>query len=104
MLRRLLSVLVLVFAEWPYFQCTCLMVFSTLNLAYLVSVSPLLTRFENRLNVYNELCIALFSHLMTVLLDIALPDHLKSKLGWLLIGVASVNMIGNLLVLGRSSI
>ena len=78
MFRRLLSVAVLVFMEkWPFFQCTFLMVFSTLNLAYLVSARPLLTKYENRINIFNEMCIAFFCHIMTTLLNIALPEYLS---------------------------
>ena len=55
-----------------------------------------MTKKENRITIFNELCIAIFSHLMTTLLDIAIPDDLVNGIGWLLIVVVSGNILGNL--------
>jgi len=80
------------------------MVFSTLNLAYLLSSMPLKTGPENKINIFNELCIALFSHLMTTILNIAVPESMVNNIGWMLIIVASGNIIGNLIAMGRTSV
>ena len=42
------------------------------------------------------MCIATFCHLMTTLLNIAIPEGLVNGIGWLLIVVASGNILGNL--------
>ena len=42
------------------------------------------------------MCIATFCHLMTTLLNIAIPEDLVNLIGWLLIIVASGNILGNL--------
>lgn len=77
MLRRLLSVVVLAFMDdFPFFQCSFLMIFSTLNLAYLIASKPMLTKYDNFINIFNEVSIALFTHLMTTILNIAIPESL----------------------------
>ena len=77
MTRRFVSVLVLVFMfEWPFFQSTLMMVMSTFNLAYLIGTKPMKTKFANFLIFFNELSIALFSHLMTTLLNLQIPESL----------------------------
>ena len=104
MARRLASVVVLVFMEqWPFFQCSFLMIFSTLNLAYLVANQPMLTKFDNYMNIFNEVSITLFTHLMTTILNIAIPESLVNQLGWFLIVVATFNIMTNLILMGFSS-
>jgi len=105
MMRRLGTVLVLVFLEpWPFFQSTFMMVFSTLNLVNLIANRPLLSKMENRTELFNEFCIAIFSHLMTTLINVAIPDSLKEKLGLALIIVCSFNMASNLVLIVFNSI
>ena len=76
------------------------MAFSTLNLAYLLANKPLITPYDNYINIFNECSIALFSHIMTTLLNIAIPKSLVDKLGWFLIYVATFNILGNLVGMG----
>ena len=105
MLRRLVSVFVLVFLfEWPFFQCTLLMVLSTINLAYLISSMPMRSKFENYLNLANEACIAIFSHLMTTLLNVSIPKNLFNALGNALVTVVVVNVLINLSSIAVQSI
>lgn len=69
LIRRFLTAGILIFANRsPYFQCTFLMLSSTINFIYLSSSRPLSTRKENAIELFNELCILLCSHLFDVFL------------------------------------
>lgn len=58
--RRLLTGGILVILnEHPYFQCTSLMVFSAINIIYMVHKRPLDTKHENRVELLNEASIYL---------------------------------------------
>lgn len=103
--RRFFTVIVLVFATgWPYFQTTCLMVFSTINVVYMLSVKPLQTKFDNLLDLFNEICTLLVVHMMTICLNVAIPSELSDILGWLMIAVTSFNIFINLSLVGYCSI
>ena len=103
--RRFLTALILtLMSDWPFFQCTIMMIFSTINLIYLYVVQPMQTRTENRLAVFNELCITIFSHFMTNMLNIAIPQNLFESLGVGLIAVVSFNIGVNLIAIGSQSI
>jgi hypothetical protein len=102
MLRRFFSVCVLMVLDfWPYAQCTMLMTISTLNLLYLFGQKPLKSKFENYINIFNELSIVLFCHLMTTMLNIAMPRSLFNQLGWMLIATASFNIFANMVLMVR---
>lgn len=105
MSRRFLSVMVLVFmTDWPFFQCSFLMIFSTINLVYLIAHLPLLTNFENILNFINELSIVIFSHMMTNLLNPNIPESLFDSLGKGLISVVAINILINFIAIASQSI
>ena len=72
------------------------MIFSTLNLAYMMAVYPLKTKMENIIEIFNEICIVLSCHIMTTFLNIAMPLKLRDELGWFLVSVAGFNIIVNL--------
>lgn len=63
-----------------------------------------MTTYDNRINIFNECSIALFCHLMTTILNIAIPESLVFKLGWFLIFVATFNILGNLTGMGYNTI
>ena len=99
MIRRFLSVMVLVYLdEFPFFQCNLLMIFSTLNLAYMITAHPLKTKKENRIEIFNEFCIAISCHIMTTFLNIAMPLSLRDELGWFLMAIAGINILVNLIL------
>lgn len=72
------------------------MLFSTINFIYIVSVSPLETRFANRVEVMNEACIVISQHMVNVFLNSSITIEQKNLVGWMLIGVACFNIVGNL--------
>ena len=69
LLRRLVTGFVLLaLIDYPFFQCMFLMVFSTTNFIYVSSVKPMETKKENYIEIFNELCILLCSHLYNMFL------------------------------------
>ena len=72
--------------------------FSTINLAYMISAHPLKNKKENRIDIFNEFCIGLSCHIMTTFLNIAMPLSLKDELGWFLMAVAGINIFVNLIL------
>ena len=58
--RRVLTVIVLMFMkDYSCFQSSLLMVFSLINLAYIVEVKPFTGKLENVVEIINELTIYL---------------------------------------------
>ena len=81
-----------------------MMIFSTLNVAYMMAVRPLQSKFDNYLDLFNEMSTLVLIHLMTTCLNIAIPAELSDVLGWLMIVVTSFNIMANLTLVGYSSI
>ena len=86
----------MVMIDIPFFQTSLLMVMSTINFIYMVSAKPLVSKSENKIELFNELCILLCCHLMTTFLNIAMPAEFAGVLGWVFVGVATFNVIFNL--------
>ena len=104
LVRRLFSVIVLIYMDsLPFFQCTLLAVFSTINVIYMVAHMPISTARANKIEIFNEFCILICNHIMTVFLNVAMPITLKNDLGWFIIGVASVNFGFNLSLVAYES-
>lgn len=102
--RRLVTVGVLVLGNfWPYMQTTLITISTTMFLIYLVAYQPLNSQQANKVEIFNETCIVLFSYMMTILLNIAIPFKLREQIGWVMIYIASFNILGNLMVVARSS-
>jgi len=72
------------------------MVFSVYNLIYLAVNYPLKNLNDNRIEVFNEGSIYMCCHLMTIFLNIAIPLDLKDVLGYVIMGVATLNILVNL--------
>jgi hypothetical protein len=69
LLRRLATGIVLIaLTEYPIFQCSFLMVFSTTNFIYVSTVAPLETKKENRIEGFNEISILTCAHLYNIFL------------------------------------
>jgi len=99
MLRRLVTVLVLIFgSSVPIFQCQTLMVFSTFNLIYTFSHKPMEGERQNNVEIFNETCVVICTHLVNVLLNAAVPVEFRNELGWALMGVAIFNIVSNLCI------
>lgn len=68
--RRLLTAFILInLHEYPFFQGAFLLIFSTANLVYQVTEKPYSTKLENRIEIFNELCILLCSYVEITLLN-----------------------------------
>ena len=97
--RRFLSVLILVFLDqWPFFQCTFMMVLSSINVVYMLVVKPLQSKGDNRLDLFNEACILAVCHCMTICLNVALPSEANDLLGWVMVALTSLNILANLAI------
>jgi len=105
MIRRLLTNFTLVvLSKAPFFQCQILMVFSTINLIYLISSKPMNTRLSNWIEIFNETCVVASTHIVNILLNAAVPTEFRAQVGWVLIGVAVLNIVTNLAITIYSSI
>lgn len=99
--RRMAMALTLVQLEqFPFFQCTIMTVLSTMNFIYLFCTRPFDSPSESRIEIFNEGTIVLCSHLMTIFLNIAIAEDSLWKLGWVLIGIMSVNIAANIAIVG----
>ena len=91
--RRLMTVVVLIYLErFPYFQCALLMLMSGYNLIYIFVHQPLLSRNDNRQEIFNEGCILASCYLTTNYLNIAMPVDFKDQLGYISIGVGCLSI------------
>ena len=68
------------------------------NLAYLLISRPLLTSGENKLEIFDEVCILACSYTSCMLLNTGLSADIKNTLGFNYIGVASLSILFNLSV------
>jgi len=103
MTRRLATVAVLIFLrDTPFFQCQFLMIFSTVTLIYTAVAKPL--REGNAIECFNEFCIMLCSHVTNVFLNIAVSMDTRDALGWVLMGIALLNIVTNLVIIGSETV
>ena len=94
--RRLLTGFgLVVFSESPLFQCNSLLVFSTINFIYLVNCRPFLSAKLNRIEIFNELTIIFCSHMYNIFLRGEGTIGFISTVGWVFIGAAAFNILGN---------
>lgn len=95
--RRFFIVIILIFFTGSvFFQNFFLILFSALNLAYLVRYKPMETNKENYIEIFNEATILVCSHLNSVFINKGLKLGFQTKMGWLLIVTVSTNMIINI--------
>ena len=57
----------------------------------------------NKVEIFNELSILLCSYIMTLFLNLAIPEDLKMNLGWAIIGIVSANIGTNISLVGYES-
>ena len=98
LLRRLatMSVLVLL-SDFPYFQIVILLVLSQIQMMYLLDCSPLATKKQNKIVFFNEISTYLVIHISFHFLNPIMDNVLKQSLGWLIIGLISLNILVNLI-------
>lgn len=71
---------------------------SVINMNYLIGSRPL--RNSNILELINELTIYLVILLMANFMNTAMPTKLADDMGWVLIGIVSMNMFNNICITG----
>lgn len=99
LMRRFITAFVLIGMEKsPFFQCVFLLALSTINICYLVATRPLKDSSENKIELANEFTICFASHLLTYFLDVSISPKFIDYLGWIFMGILSVNIFFNLVV------
>jgi hypothetical protein len=99
MIRRLLTGIgLVVFVKYPIFQCLCLLLFSTINLCYLLTVMPLKDTKSNLIEIFNELTIMFCAHLFNIFLRKEGTVDFINWIGWSFIIAASLNITINLAI------
>lgn len=99
LVRRILTAFILVFlTHLPFFQTQFLLVFATINLAYLVNIRPYSCPRANQMEIINEGFIVLCSHFSAIFLNDAIPGGFKANLGLILIGIAGSSILINMCV------
>jgi hypothetical protein len=78
------------------------LIFSFINLPYLISGKPMKGKVANRIEIFNEVCINLCSYIMMIISNPAATNSKsKNALGWIIIAIVClsifVNMSRNLL-------
>ena len=98
--RRILTVIIIMYMmSYPFFQSTFLMIFSAINLLYTFSLYPFKERLENRVEIFNELTIYINQHLFTLLLNGAIPLHVRKIISWTMIGNSLLNISLSVIIL-----
>lgn len=70
-----------------------LLVLSLTNLQYLMAVKPMQTKYENQMEIFDELIIFTFLEIRFFLLDDAVNSNMRTILGWTIIGFVSFNIL-----------
>jgi hypothetical protein len=101
--RRFISAVFLVFMLYlPYIQCVVLMTLSFVSLCFLVVSKPL--QKDNKYEVFNEVFIYLCTLIMTNMVDSNTSMTINNLRGWMLIVMASFNILVNITITALSSI
>ena len=96
-LRRLFTgILLVVFHQYPFFQCSSLLVFSTVNFIYIVSEKPFEGTAQNRIEIFNEVCIMGCSHIFNIFLRGEGTISFINGTGWAFMATSISNILGNL--------
>ena len=72
------------------------MLLSTVNLIYLLSFSPYISRSRNFIEIINETCVLFCAHSSVLLLNDALESKVKNGLGWTMVTVAILSIFFNI--------
>ena len=81
-----------------------LLTLSLLNLTYLIRHKTLLSEGENKLEIFDEVCITICAYLSTMLLNIGMDGQVKNNIGYLYFGFASSSILFNLAIALYTSI
>lgn len=96
MYRRLFSALILVLLhERPFFQIMLMLLLSAIDSIYMATIKPMRNRLSNKFELFNEACILIVSYSMIICMNLAIPVALHDSLGWVMVVVTVINIIGN---------
>ena len=77
------------------FQVQVLMYINILTLLYVGGVKPFETRFKNRIEMFNELCICILTIQMCLFTDFVGSKAAQFDAGWQMVGMMAFNMFCN---------
>ena len=75
-----------------------MLVFSTINFVYHVSVYPFDSKKQNIIELFNELNIMVCCHLYNIFLRGEGSIDFINTIGWVFMGLTGINIVGNLSV------
>ena len=105
LIRRFLTGFgLVVFVANPFFQCASLMVFTTVNLIYLINIQPLEDSKQNKIEILNEVTVMLSAHVFNIFLRGEGTDGFINNMGWVYIGISVFNILINLAIVLIDSI
>lgn len=105
LLRRLLFCLTaLLLPAAPLLQLLSLNLSSLLLLCYILSVRPFTVPSLNRLEAFNEACIYMCSVPCLMFTEIGEGGVLEYQIGWAVIGVVTLNIVVNIIVLAAENV
>jgi hypothetical protein len=104
MLRRLLfSVVVFVFADYPFAQIQIIIFHCILLIVYNKLARPFENPTLNRLEIFNELCIIGAAYHLFVFTQFVDDPKLQYNVGWSMIGVTTFNIVVNMAIMAYAS-
>ncbi|CDW76643.1 UNKNOWN [Stylonychia lemnae] len=105
LLRRLsFSLVAVTLQDYPCQQIQSFQLTSILILIYDISVKPFETRKLNLIEIFNEMTILVVSYFMYLLTDYESNAERQYLIGWQLIAIVTLNMIGNIAMMMIQSI
>ena len=104
MLRRLLfSVLAILFPSHPFFQIQMMVAHSIMIIIYIASVKPFENPLLNRLEIFNEVCIISATYHLFFFPEYTDDPEFQYQLGWSIIGVTTLNIAVNMVIMGKGT-
>ena len=104
MLRRLLiSVIILVFKNWPFAQIQILIFHSFLVIIYNILARPFEDPKLNKLEIFNELCIIVSAYHLFLFTPFVEDSAFQYRIGWSMIVVTVLNIAVNIAIMGQAS-
>lgn len=69
-----------------------------MNLAYLIKQKPFVCTLANKVELFNEACVYTSLLCTTALTNAAVNMKFRNNCGWFLVGIAVLNIVGNIAV------
>ena len=105
LIRRFLTGLgLVVFVDSPLLQCNCLLLFSVVNLFYLFTVKPFENSKQNIIEIFNESTILACGYFYSIFMRGEGTVDFINNIGWIFIGIASLNVSVNMSLVTYESI